>query len=116
MVTDLSDVRLAVVGSGLIGASVGLAAKRAGVQIVSGFDSDPDALAVAVERGAVDRPTENLGEAVDAADLVVIATPVAVISSLVVDALQSTGRSCTVTDVGSTKAGMSALMAALNTP
>ena len=112
MVKDLGDVRLAVVGSGLIGASVGLAAKRAGVQIVSGFDSDPDALAVAVERGAVDRPTENLGEAVDAADLVVIATPVAVISSLVADALQSTGRSCTVTDVGSTKAGMSALMAA----
>jgi len=112
VVTNLSDVRLAVVGTGLIGASVGLAAKRAGVQLVSGFDSDPDALAVAVERGAVDRPTENLEEAVDTADLVVIATPVAVIASLVAYALQSTGQGCTVTDVGSTKAGMCAVMAA----
>jgi hypothetical protein len=37
--------RLALVGTGLIGASVGLAAKRAGVGRVAGFDPDPEALA-----------------------------------------------------------------------
>ena len=37
-----------------MGASVGLAAKRAGVDSVAGYDSDDAALAVALERGAVD--------------------------------------------------------------
>ncbi|HEY4976264.1 MAG TPA: hypothetical protein VII05_02780, partial [Gaiellaceae bacterium] len=45
--------RLAIVGTGLIGASVGLAAKRAGVELVSGFDPNPGALRIAHERGAV---------------------------------------------------------------
>ena len=35
--------RLAVVGTGLMGASVGLAAKRAGVERVVGYDADPEA-------------------------------------------------------------------------
>jgi prephenate dehydrogenase len=46
--------RLALVGTGLIGASVGLAAKRAGADRVVGFDPDPQALRTAAERGAVD--------------------------------------------------------------
>ena len=47
-------MRLALVGTGLIGASVGLAAKRAGVAHVDGFDPDPGALERAAERGAID--------------------------------------------------------------
>src|SRR2546429_8072350 len=46
--------RLAIVGTGLIGASVGLAAREAGVGEVRGWDVDPDALAAASERGAVE--------------------------------------------------------------
>src|SRR2546421_328996 len=46
---------LAVVGTGLIGASVGLAAREAGVDNVRGWDVDPDALATAAERGALPR-------------------------------------------------------------
>ena len=34
--------RLAIVGTGLIGASIGMAAKRAGVEHVSGYDADPE--------------------------------------------------------------------------
>ena len=45
---------LAVVGTGLIGASVALAARRAGVEDVRGYDPDEEALAGAVERGAVE--------------------------------------------------------------
>src|SRR5262249_16612901 len=44
--------RLAIVGTGLIGASVGLAARAAGVAEVRGWDVDPDALQVAAGRGA----------------------------------------------------------------
>jgi prephenate dehydrogenase len=46
-------LRLAVIGTGLIGASVGLAAKRAGAS-VSGFDDDEATAELALERGAVD--------------------------------------------------------------
>jgi len=69
--------RLAIVGTGLIGASVGLAAKRAGVEHVSGYDADPDALAVAAERGAVDLAAGSLVAAVEEAELAIVATPVA---------------------------------------
>ena len=46
--------RLAVVGTGLIGASAGLGARRAGVPAVTGWDPDGEALALAAERGAVE--------------------------------------------------------------
>ncbi|HVR12824.1 MAG TPA: hypothetical protein VMS41_03515, partial [Gaiellaceae bacterium] len=55
--------RLAIVGTGLIGASVGLAAREAGVSSVRGWDIDAEALGVAGERGAVDA-AESLGDAV----------------------------------------------------
>src|SRR2546421_407512 len=45
--------RLAVVGTGLIGASVALAAKRVGLREVVGYDPEPQALAAAGVRGAV---------------------------------------------------------------
>jgi prephenate dehydrogenase len=69
--------RLAIVGTGLIGASVGLAAKRAGVAHVAGYDADPESLAGAAERGALDEPHGSVVAAVEEAELVVVATPVA---------------------------------------
>jgi prephenate dehydrogenase len=111
VVANLGRLRLAVVGTGLIGASVGLAAKTAGVQLVTGFDPDPDALSEAHERGAVDARADTLEEAVAAADLVVVAAPVAVIPKRLSEVLDATGPSCTVTDVGSTKARICAAMA-----
>jgi prephenate dehydrogenase len=97
---------LALVGTGLIGASVGLAAKRADVARVVGFDPDAGALAAARERGAVDDATGDLAEAVAAADLAVVAAPVASLPAVVSDVLRATGDGCTVTDVGSTKTGV----------
>jgi prephenate dehydrogenase len=94
--------RLAVVGTGLIGASVGLAARAAGVDDVRGWDVDPAALAAAGERGALD-PTSSLREAVEDVDLAVVAAPVAVLPDEVADVLGASGAETTVTDVGSTK-------------
>src|SRR6188472_2445110 len=74
---DVAPERLAVVGTGLIGASVGLAAKRAGVKQVWGWDSDEESLALAAERGALDEVADSLAAAVAAAELVIVATPVA---------------------------------------
>ena len=67
---------VAVVGTGLIGASVGLAARAAGVGEVRGWDVDAEALALAGERGAVE-PADSLESAVGGAELVLVAAPVA---------------------------------------
>jgi prephenate dehydrogenase len=93
---------LAVVGTGLIGASAGLAARRAGVARVTGWDPDPDALRVAGERGAVE-PATDLPGAVAAADLVLVAAPVASLPAQVRETLSLAPEGSTVTDVGSTK-------------
>jgi prephenate dehydrogenase len=110
-VVRLGSGRVAVVGTGLIGASVGLAAKRAGVESVAGFDSDPGALSAAVELGAVDSAAVRLDDVVGGVDLVVVATPVGAIAARVADALALTGHECAVTDVGSTKASICAALA-----
>jgi prephenate dehydrogenase len=98
--------RLAVVGTGLIGASVALAAKRAGGAEVVGYDPEPQALDAAVERGAVDSRAESLAEAVADAELAVVAAPVAQLAQQVRDVLDAAPDGCTVTDVGSTKVGI----------
>jgi prephenate dehydrogenase len=95
-------LQVAIVGTGLIGASVGLAARRAGVERVLGWDADPEALALAGERGAVE-PAESVVAAVEEAELAVVATPVAALVQEVEAVLAAAGDRCTVTDVGSTK-------------
>src|SRR3954469_5914168 len=94
-----------------MGASVGLAAKRAGVGTVSGWDPDTHALAVATERGAVDEPHDTLQTALAGAELAVVAAPVAALADQVRAALDASGDDCTLTDVGSTKAAVCAAAA-----
>jgi prephenate dehydrogenase len=100
--------RLAIVGTGLIGASIGLAARRAGVGHVSGWDPDGEALAVAAGRGAVDEPAADLAAALAGAELAVVAAPVAALTAQVEETLTASAETCTVTDVGSTKGGVCA--------
>ncbi len=95
MTGDRSQRRAQIVGTGLIGGSVGLALRGQG-WYVTGFDSQSGVTATAVELGAID--AEGLDPAVE---LTVIATPVGSIPELVRQALASS--SGVVTDVGSTK-------------
>ena len=95
-------MRIAVIGTGLIGASVGLAARERGHD-VAGFDPDERALAVAAERGAVDEAA-GLEDALDGAALAVVAAPVAQLVPTVEAVLAASADGCSVTDVGSTKA------------
>jgi prephenate dehydrogenase len=94
-------VRVAVVGTGLIGASLGLAARRRGDE-VAGWDEDPRALEVAAAREAV-TAAGSLDEALADADVAVVAVPVAGLVTAVRAVLESAPPGCTVTDVGSTK-------------
>ena len=99
---------LAIVGTGLIGASAGLAAKRAGVERVTGWDPDAESLAVATERGAVDAPAAGLHEALEDVELVLVAAPVASLPDDVRAVLDAAPEAATVTDVGSTKGAVCA--------
>ena len=64
---------LAVVGTGLIGTSIALAARGAGIE-VRGFDPDPEALAGAVARGAL-TSCASLDECVSGAAVAMVAAP-----------------------------------------
>ena len=92
-------MRVAIVGTGLIGTSVALAAARRGDDVV-GWDPDADVLGRATVT-----PAGSLEEAVAGADLVVVAAPIAALSSTVAAVLEASG-DATVTDVGSTKASV----------
>jgi prephenate dehydrogenase len=96
-------LRVAVIGTGLMGASVALAARARGDE-VAGWDPDPDALAAAVTRGAVDAAA-SLDAALADAQLAIVATPIAQLTSTVAAVLAAAG-DATVTDVGSTKASV----------
>ena len=101
-------MRLAVVGTGLIGASAALAARRSDDGgVVVGWDEDPAVLELAAERGAVD-PAGSLAAALDGADLGLVAVPVAGLSAVVAEVLAAAPPACTVTDVGSTKGAVCA--------
>jgi len=102
--------RLAIVGTGLIGASVGLAARGAGVARVTGWDPDAAHLATAAERGAVEA-APGLAAALADAELAVVAAPVTELPAQVRAVLAASGEGCTVTDVGSTKSGVCAAAA-----
>lgn len=93
--------QVAVVGTGLIGGSLGKALVRAGYEVV-GFDADRERLATAVEEGAVSAVAASVEEAATGAAFAVVAVPVSAVAPLVVAALDAGAE--VVTDVGSVKA------------
>jgi prephenate dehydrogenase len=101
---------VALVGTGLIGGSIGLALRRAGVK-VCGVDRDEARAAAALDAGAVDQLAPDLAGAVAGADLTVVAVPVGHVADVVVAALDAGAR--LVTDVGSVKAPVVAAVEAL---
>ncbi|HKH40656.1 MAG TPA: prephenate dehydrogenase/arogenate dehydrogenase family protein [Solirubrobacterales bacterium] len=96
-------MRIAVLGVGLIGGSIGLAARRRLEAEVAGFDPDRDLLERAAKLGAVDEAAESVAAAVERAELVFCAAPVTALPGLAAEALDAAREDCAVTDVGSVK-------------
>jgi prephenate dehydrogenase len=96
-------VRIAVIGVGLIGGSVALAAKERLGATVAGFDRSEKALERALALGAVDHACAEVADAVADAQAAFVAVPVGALEAAVAAALQAAGPDCVVTDVGSTK-------------
>jgi prephenate dehydrogenase len=96
-------MRIAVLGVGLIGGSIGLAARERLSAEVAGFDPNGELLARARELGAVDSTHGSVSEAVTGAELVFCAAPVIALPGLAAEALDAASEDCAVTDAGSVK-------------
>jgi prephenate dehydrogenase len=96
-------LKVAILGVGLIGGSIGLAASRRAGAEVRGYDPDERVGEKALELGAIDARAADVAGAVADADIVFVAAPVGALPEMVGQALASAGRDCVVSDVGSTK-------------
>lgn len=96
-------MQIAVVGVGLIGGSIGLAARERLGAIVSGWDPASETLATALDRGALDTAADSIADAVAGADVAFVAAPVGALADAIAATLGAAGADCVVTDVGSTK-------------
>ncbi len=95
---------LGIAGVGLIGGSVGLAARRRGLaERVIGMGRSAERLRLAQELGAIDESTTDLLEGASRCDLVYLATPVMTIIEQLGQLSALRGHSCVVTDGGSVK-------------
>lgn len=108
----MSIQRIAIIGTGLIGASLGLALKRAGFSgHILGWDANADELRTALERKAIDEaaPFRESMLAGEAADVYVLATPVLPILDWMKQLAPHLTAAQLVTDTGSTKLEISVL-------
>jgi prephenate dehydrogenase len=96
-------LRVAILGVGLIGGSIGLAARERADADVCGYDPDARVRARALELGAIDTQAADIASAVLGAEVVFAAAPVGALTETVRLALAGAGPDCVVSDVGSTK-------------
>ena len=96
-------MKVAILGVGLIGGSIGLAARRRAGAHVCGYDPDERVAEAALELGAIDTRAADVPGAVAGAEVAFVAAPVGALAETVRLALQSAGPDCVVSDVGSTK-------------
>ncbi len=96
--------RVAIVGVGMMGASLGIAIKKKGLAAkVIGVGRHETSLREAISLGAIDESSIDLKKGVFGADLIILAAPVGGILDIL-DVLGSElKRGCIITDLGSTK-------------
>ena len=96
--------KIAIIGVGLIGASIALAARRAGLAAsVTGCEIDSAKAGEIEKLGLVDHVTTDAVAAVQDADLVVMAVPVGALGPLAAQIVPAMKPGAVLTDTGSTK-------------
>lgn len=96
--------RLAVIGVGLIGASLALALKQAGaVGHVVGCGRNEKNLQKGIELGVIDSHTTSIAEAARLADVIVLAVPLGAMQMAFEQIKGSVGKHAIITDAGSAK-------------
>lgn len=104
-----SEKKIAILGLGLMGGSLGLALKGRGYGgCVQGYARRAETVRYALENGLCDGAGSDASEAVTDADLVVVCVPVLSIPLLIREVRDSLKPGAVITDVGSTKAQLHA--------
>ena len=101
-------MKVGIVGTGIIGASWGMALRKARTAEqrieVWGYDTDPQRLeAVRAQLGAFDKTARSLPEVVKEAGVVILCTPVMALRDVMQEIAPHVSPGAIVTDVGSTK-------------
>ena len=107
---------IAILGTGLMGSSLGLALKKRGVPVrIHAYARRAETREAALKLGIADEVFDDPAKAVKGADLVVLCVPVLTIPDLAKACRAGLKSGTILTDVGSTKACLNKLMAeALN--
>ena len=109
IITPVQFQKLTLIGVGLLGGSIGLAAKQRGVaHRVCGLVRREESIVECLAAGAVDEATLDITEAVTDANLVILCTPVGRMGELVAAMKPHLSAGAVVTDVGSVKASVMA--------
>ena len=96
--------RLAVIGVGLIGGSLSLALKKAGVVgEVVGYSRTESARDEALDLGIIDRAASSIADAVKDADMIFLAVPMAAMESVLIELAEHIKHDAIITDGGSAK-------------
>ncbi len=97
--------QVTVIGTGLIGTSLGLALRASSLRnlTVVGTDAEHAARSGANRMNAFDKVENRLGSAIEEADIIILATPVLAMRELMEGMAPYLPEGCVVTDVGSTK-------------
>jgi len=104
--------KVALVGLGLLGGSIGLAIKEHASGITTtGFDRDPDVRDAAKRRGLVDQVCDSIGSAVAEADLVILCVPVGAMEETAAAMADAVPPGAIISDVGSSKQSVALALA-----
>ena len=96
--------RLAIIGIGLIGGSLSLALKQSGsVKHVVGFSRKASTRSEALSLGVIDSAVSSIADAIQNADIVVLAVPVGAIADALISIAPYVKDNMIITDVGSVK-------------
>ena len=96
--------KIAIIGMGLIGASIARASRRAGLAtVMAGYDADPEAMADVAALALVDDVADSAIAAVADADLVIMAVPVGAVGAVAEAIIPHMKPGAVLTDTGSTK-------------
>jgi cyclohexadieny/prephenate dehydrogenase len=108
----MSFERVAIIGLGLLGGSIGLAVARHLPDIATtGYDNDPAVRRRAAERGLVGTVCESAAEAAAKADLVILCVPVGAMGEAARDIAGALSETAVVSDVGSSKQSITRALA-----
>lgn len=109
--TPERERRIAIIGLGQIGGSIGLALRGRGWHR-TGFDTDREAAGAALDAGAIDVAAAGAAGACADAELAVIAVPVDAMASVIAHVAAALPRGAALIDTGSARAPITAALAA----